>query len=48
MGYFKKRPPGKIFTRINEYKKAINGIPLTQFAPPKNKMVSKPNHLISY
>ena len=31
-----------------EYKAAIKGIKLTQFAPPIKKMTSKPGHLLSY
>jgi len=31
-----------------EYKAAIKGIKLTQFAPPIKKMMSKPGHLLSY
>ena len=33
---------------LEEYKLAVNGIKLTKFAPPVNKMTSKPNHLLSY
>jgi len=33
---------------IEEYKTAVNGIKLTQFAPPIKKMTSKPGHLLSY
>ena len=33
---------------LDEYKVAVNGIKLTQFAPPLNKMTSKPSHLLSY
>ena len=33
---------------IEEYKAAIKGIKLTQFAPPIKKMTSKPGHLLSY
>tara|TARA_B100000767_G_scaffold154491_1_gene145322 strand:+ start:133 stop:2931 length:2799 start_codon:yes stop_codon:yes gene_type:complete len=33
---------------MEEYKTAVNGIKLTQFAPPINKMASKPGHLLSY
>ena len=33
---------------IEEYKFAVKGIKLTQFAPPLNKMVSKPGHLLSF
>ena len=38
---------GRIPT-LNEYKVAVRGIKLTKFAPPLNKMVSKPGHLLSY
>ena len=31
-----------------EYKAAIKGVKLTQFAPPIKKMTSKPGHLLSY
>jgi len=33
---------------ITEYKHAINGIKLTKFSPPTDKMTSKPGHLVSY
>jgi len=33
---------------IQEYKAAIRGIKLTRFAPPINKMTTKPGHLLSY
>ncbi len=33
---------------VEEYKIAIKGIKLTQFAPPIKKMTSKPGHLLSY
>tara|TARA_B100001173_G_C16026083_1_gene564071 strand:+ start:446 stop:3244 length:2799 start_codon:yes stop_codon:yes gene_type:complete len=33
---------------LEEYKVSVNEIKLTQFAPPKNKMTSKPGHLLSY
>ena len=33
---------------IEEYKLATKGIKLTQFAPPSEKMTSKPGHLLSY
>jgi aconitate hydratase 2/2-methylisocitrate dehydratase len=33
---------------IQEYKTAVDGIKLTQFAPPIKKMTSKPGHLLSY
>ena len=33
---------------LKEYKAAIKGINLTQFAPPIKKMTSKPGHLLSY
>ena len=33
---------------LDEYKAAIKGINLTQFAPPIKKMTSKPGHLLSY
>ena len=33
---------------IEEYKTAVKGIKLTQFAPPIKKMASKPGHLLSY
>ena len=33
---------------LEEYKTAIKGINLTQFAPPIKKMTSKPGHLLSY
>jgi len=33
---------------IDEYKTAVRGIKLTQFAPPIKKMTSKPGHLLSY
>ena len=33
---------------IEEYKLATKGIQLTQFAPPSEKMTSKPGHLLSY
>ena len=33
---------------IEEYKTAVKGIKLTQFAPPIKKMASKPAHLLSY
>ena len=33
---------------LEEYKAAIKGIDLTQFAPPIKKMTSKPGHLLSY
>lgn len=38
---------GRIPT-VEEYKIAIKGIKLTQFAPPLKKMTSKPGHLLSY
>ena len=38
---------GRTPTR-EEYKAAIKGIKLTQFAPPIKKMTSKPGHLLSY
>ena len=34
--------------KLEEYKAAIKGINLTQFAPPIKKMTSKPGHLLSY
>ncbi len=33
---------------LEEYKVSVNDIKLTRFAPPKNKMTSKPGHLLSY
>ena len=33
---------------MEEYKYAVKGIELTQFAPPSNDLTSKPGHLISY
>ena len=33
---------------MEEYKYAVKGIKLTQFAPPKSSMTSKPGHLLSY
>jgi aconitate hydratase 2/2-methylisocitrate dehydratase len=33
---------------LEEYKAAIKGVNLTQFAPPIKKMTSKPGHLLSY
>ncbi|NQX93091.1 MAG: bifunctional aconitate hydratase 2/2-methylisocitrate dehydratase, partial [Flavobacteriales bacterium] len=33
---------------LEEYKIAVEGIKLTQFAPPLKKMTSKPGHLASY
>ena len=33
---------------LDEYKVAVKGIKLTQFAPPLNKMNSKVDHLLSY
>ena len=33
---------------IEEYKTAVEGIKLTQFAPPIKKMASKPGHLLTY
>lgn len=33
---------------MDEYKYAVKGIKLTQFAPPNNAMTTKPSHLISY
>lgn len=33
---------------IEEYLKAVDGIELTQFAPPASAMTSKPGHLLSY
>ena len=33
---------------FEEYKVAVKGIKLTQFAPPVNKLTSKPGHLLSY
>ena len=33
---------------FEEYKAAVRGIKLTQFAPPVNKLTSKPGHLLSY
>ena len=33
---------------FEEYKAAVKGIKLTQFAPPVNKLTSKPGHLLSY
>tara|TARA_B110000444_G_scaffold256640_1_gene293397 strand:+ start:514 stop:3312 length:2799 start_codon:yes stop_codon:yes gene_type:complete len=33
---------------LDEYKVAVKGIKLTQFAPPLNKMSSKVDHLLSY
>ena len=33
---------------FEEYKTAVRGIKLTQFAPPVNKLTSKPGHLLSY
>ena len=33
---------------IEEYKTAVDGIKLTQFAPPIKKMASKPGHLLTY
>ena len=38
---------GRIPT-LNEYKITINGIKLTKFSPPIDKMVSKPSHMVSY
>ena len=38
---------GRIPT-LDEYKLSINGIKLTKFTPPKNKMNSKKSHLLSY
>ena len=38
---------GRIPT-IDEYKFAVQGIKLTKFAPPKNKMTSRKNHILSY
>ncbi|MEM6300075.1 MAG: aconitase family protein, partial [Bacteroidota bacterium] len=33
---------------LEEYKTAVNGLKLTQFAPPREKMTTKPGHLLSY
>jgi aconitate hydratase 2/2-methylisocitrate dehydratase len=33
---------------IEEYEHAVNGIELTQFAPPNRDLTSKPDHLLSY
>jgi len=33
---------------LDEYKVAVKGIKLTQFAPPLKQMISKPGHLLSY
>jgi aconitate hydratase 2/2-methylisocitrate dehydratase len=33
---------------IEEYKSAVKGIKLTQFAPPINKMTSQPSHLLTF
>ena len=33
---------------FEEYKVAVKGIKLTQFAPPVNDLISKPGHLMSY
>ncbi|WP_136465664.1 bifunctional aconitate hydratase 2/2-methylisocitrate dehydratase [Flagellimonas onchidii] len=33
---------------LEEYKVAVKGIKLTQFAPPLKKMTSRPGHLLSY
>ena len=33
---------------FEEYKTAVRGIKLTQFAPPVNQLTSKPGHLLSY
>ena len=33
---------------FEEYKSAVRGIKLTQFAPPVNQLTSKPGHLLSY
>ena len=33
---------------IDEYKSSIKGIKLTKFAPSKNKLTSKPSHLLTY
>ena len=33
---------------IEEYKYAVKGIELTQFAPPNRSLTSKPGHLLSY
>jgi aconitate hydratase 2/2-methylisocitrate dehydratase len=38
---------GRIPT-IEEYKAAVKGIKLTQFAPPIKKMTSKPSHLLTF
>lgn len=38
---------GRIPT-IEEYKVAVKGIKLTQFAPPLHQMTSKPGHLLSF
>ena len=38
---------GRIPT-IDEYKLTVNGISLTKFSPPLNRMESKPGHLLSY
>jgi aconitate hydratase 2/2-methylisocitrate dehydratase len=38
---------GRIPT-IKEYRSAVKGISLTQFAPPSSDMTSKPGHLLSY
>jgi aconitate hydratase 2/2-methylisocitrate dehydratase len=38
---------GRIPT-IEEYKAAVKGIKLTQFAPPIKKMTSKPGHLLTF
>ena len=38
---------GRIPT-LDEYKVAVKDIKLTQFAPPIKKMVSKPDHLLSF
>jgi aconitate hydratase 2/2-methylisocitrate dehydratase len=38
---------GRIPT-LEEYKAAVKGIKLTQFAPPIKKMTSKPGHLLTY
>lgn len=38
---------GRIPT-IKEYRSSVQGISLTQFAPPSSDMTSKPGHLLSY
>ena len=33
---------------MDEYKYAVKGIKLTQFAPPTSNMTTKPGHLLSF